>query len=287
MQMDIKVVILGRTGVLGDAIFDVFSQSRTTLQTDGPTLILPPNLRSMINERSIFDWLKAIQPDYILNCVSINGIRRCYEDPVSAFRVNAVFPQLLAAKCAQLGIKLIHFSTEMVFNGSKKLPSPVDLPNPQTIYGESKYLGEISANPLVCTIRLPLLFSYKKNSQIVWRVIDQLGKSGSAVASNDEYSTPVMVEDVAFLLATKILDDSIAFGGTPIHCASQHRETLVESIRRFCYSNQLDAGGLREVPSSQFAQVEAKPKNLGLLHSSGYCLPSPGTVPRLTSSEES
>jgi len=275
--MAFRIVIFGRTGVLGDALFDAFNVGQPTSDSNRVEVVLPPDLRSMIQNRSVSDWLREVKPNYVLNCVSLNGIRRCFENPGEAFRINSLFPRLLARDCERMDIKALHFSSEMVFDAGDRLPSPTESVNPRTVYGESKYLGEITQSPGICTIRLPLLFSIKRNNQLAWRIIDQLRGNGGAFASNDDYSTPIVVEDLAKLLCEKICSDSIAFGGNPIHCASSSRRSLVDSIRQFCRAIQIDVRDLREGPGSQFSKVEIKPKNLGLMYSEGFCLPFPGT----------
>jgi len=88
--------------------------------------------------------LKKIKPDYVLNC--IGAISQKDLDQKILMGLNASFPHILSKACDQEGVKLIHFSTDCVFNGSKGNYSETDIPNASDTYGKSKFLGEVSNN---------------------------------------------------------------------------------------------------------------------------------------------
>ena len=81
--------------------------------------------------------------DLAINCIALASHEGCEEDVEKAFAVNAEFPGKLAAACAQAGARLIHISTDAVFDGPHSEPfTELDVPLPLSAYGRSKLEGE-------------------------------------------------------------------------------------------------------------------------------------------------
>jgi dTDP-4-dehydrorhamnose reductase len=99
--------------------------------------------------------MAAFQPQVVVNAVGIVKQRPEAEDPLPALEVNAVFPHRLAHLCADAGARLVHFSTDCVFSGSKGAYRETDSPDPVDTYGRTKLLGEVGAPHL--TIRTSII----------------------------------------------------------------------------------------------------------------------------------
>jgi dTDP-4-dehydrorhamnose reductase len=85
------------------------------------------------------------EPDVVINCAAYTAVDRCEEDQENCRRVNSAGPEILARQCRQSGSRLIHISTDYVFDGNKPIPEPYDEndpTNPLSIYGKSKLAGE-------------------------------------------------------------------------------------------------------------------------------------------------
>src|SRR5205807_425863 len=81
--------------------------------------------------------------DVLINAAAFTNVDLCETQPDQAFRINAEGPRVLAEICGEKGAKLIHFSTDYVFDGEKRAPyTEEDEANPISIYGESKLAGE-------------------------------------------------------------------------------------------------------------------------------------------------
>ena len=92
---------------------------------------------------SLFEIIIKINPDYIVNCIGIL-IKDSLEDPSNAILINAVLPHKLVLFSEQINAKIIHISTDCVFDGSKGSYIETDIKTAQDIYGMSKSLGEIN-----------------------------------------------------------------------------------------------------------------------------------------------
>jgi dTDP-4-dehydrorhamnose reductase len=82
-------------------------------------------------------------PDIIINCAAYTDVDSCENNKDTAFKVNALGAKNLAISAEKVGAKLVHISTDYIFNGLGEQPyKEYDLSDPKTIYGQSKLLGE-------------------------------------------------------------------------------------------------------------------------------------------------
>jgi dTDP-4-dehydrorhamnose reductase len=111
--------------------------------------------------------LDAVRPDVVANAAAFTWVDRCESEPELAQRVNAEAPGLLAQECAARGIRLVHVSTDYVFDGQGRRPyTEADPPCPRSEYGRSKLEGEIrvgAALPGALIVRTSWLFGPGRN----------------------------------------------------------------------------------------------------------------------------
>jgi len=87
--------------------------------------------------------LAGFGPDVIVNAAGYTAVDAAESDSDRAYAVNAVGPALLAAEAARTGARLVHVSTDYVFDGTAVAPYPVNAPtNPRSVYGRTKLAGE-------------------------------------------------------------------------------------------------------------------------------------------------
>jgi dTDP-4-dehydrorhamnose reductase len=96
------------------------------------------------------DLLERVRPDAVLNAIGLVKQLPAGQSPLSAIRLNALFPHELAQACAAAGARLVHVSTDCVFSG--ELPAPArycedDVADARDVYGRSKLLGEVLEPP--------------------------------------------------------------------------------------------------------------------------------------------
>ena len=151
-----KILVLGVSGMLGNAIFRVFSQDTqkyTILgmaRSDRFKSHLPQDWQQNIvwgidveNIDALTQLLARTTPDIVINCIGLVKQLKESNDPFSNISINALFPHRLARFCKLIEPKLIHISTDCVFSGSRGMYSEKDYPDAQDIYGRSKLLGEV------------------------------------------------------------------------------------------------------------------------------------------------
>ena len=202
-----RIVIIGAGGRLGAALHRQYSQIDEVTGFNHAQLDLGqfPQMR---------DTLGALDFDLLINCAAQTNVDRCEKEPAEAFALNADAPQVLAEICAVKKARLIHISTDYVFEGNKTEPyTEADEARPISVYGASKREGEkrvlaVDGNHLVA--RVSWVFGPDRPSFVDW-VIGQAREHDQVEAVADKFATPTYTCDIAEWL--KPLFDSSAPGG--------------------------------------------------------------------------
>ena len=106
---------------------------------------------------NIQSLLSSYRPEVVINCVGIVKQLEDAENPLISIPINSLLPHQLATLCAEVGARLIHFSTDCVFSGSVGLYKEGDFPDANDLYGRSKYLGEVAKQSHVLTLRTSII----------------------------------------------------------------------------------------------------------------------------------
>ena len=166
---------------------------------------IPTDLRSSqrldITDRdAVRSWFQRDFIDLVINCAAYTDVDMAETDPERAFMVNGMGPKHLAMAANELSIPLVHFSTDYVFDGNKGSPYQVgDMPNPISVYGESKRLGEemvLNHIQQLFLIRLSWLFG-RGGEHFLNRVLGWSKERDVLRIVEDQVSSPSYCEDVA------------------------------------------------------------------------------------------
>jgi dTDP-4-dehydrorhamnose reductase len=163
-----KVLVLGVSGMLGNAVLSVFAQGDDysvvgSARSAGALRLLPPELREQVicgvdveNTDSLVRLFTLARPDVVINCIGLVKQLAEADDPLAAIPINSLLPHRLARLCDVAGARLIHMSTDCVFAGTRGMYVEDDLPDAQDLYGRSKYLGEVDY-PHTVTLRTSII----------------------------------------------------------------------------------------------------------------------------------
>lgn len=95
------------------------------------------------DSNAVFETFMTVRPDYVINCTGYTDVDKAEMEPEMANEVNGYSVGVLAKACREIDATLVHFSTDYVFDGSRKGGfAEDDFPNPLNAYGRSKLLGE-------------------------------------------------------------------------------------------------------------------------------------------------
>lgn len=163
-----RVLVLGVSGMLGNAVLRVFAQSDAfsvvgSARSAGVLRLLPTELREQVicgvdveNADSLVRLFTQTRPDVVINCIGLVKQLAEADDPLAAIPVNALLPHRLARLCDVAGARLIHMSTDCVFAGTRGMYREQDMSDAQDLYGRSKYLGEVDY-PHAVTLRTSII----------------------------------------------------------------------------------------------------------------------------------
>lgn len=131
---EVKTLIFGAGGMLGMDLCKVFPDA----------VKLTHNDIDITDKAQVIDVIKRIDPDVIINAAAYTDVDGCEDEDNRelVFDVNCRAPGYIAQACLDVGATLVHFSTDYVFDGSKKEYVESDLTHPINVYGKSKLLGE-------------------------------------------------------------------------------------------------------------------------------------------------
>jgi len=188
-----RIVIVGAGGRLGAALARVYAPE---FEVRGYTHA-DIDLTSLHRLREL---LRAVKFDLLINSAALTNVDYCEVHRDEAFIINAEAPRILAELCDEKNAKLIHISTDYVFDGKRRQPyREEDEAIPISIYGESKREGEIhvlraSGQHLVA--RASWVFGPDRPS-FIDQVIQRARETSAVAAVADKFSTPTYTLDLA------------------------------------------------------------------------------------------
>jgi dTDP-4-dehydrorhamnose reductase len=163
------IMILGATGMLGHVLMnrlslrcdlDVYATVRdsSNLEKWFSSDLIKKTITDVDadNFDTVIRALASIQPDIIINCIGLIKQLPIAEDPLPAITINSLLPHRIALACKADGIRMIHISTDCVFDGTKRNYTEKDPPDAKDLYGRSKFLGEV-AYPHCVTLRTSII----------------------------------------------------------------------------------------------------------------------------------
>lgn len=164
-----KILILGATGMLGNAFFNYFMvrhkyQVIGTMRSISGRRYFPEQYHSqllvnidVLDQDTLVSVFEKVRPQLVINCIGLIKQLDQAKDPLLALPINAMLPHRLLKLCSLLGARLIHFSTDCVFSGKKGMYHETDLSDADDLYGKSKFIGEICDSPTALTLRTSII----------------------------------------------------------------------------------------------------------------------------------
>lgn len=155
--------------------------------------------------------LEALDFNLLINCAAQTNVDRCETHREEAFLLNAEAPHVLAEICAARAAKLIHVSTDYVFDGEKREPYTEEDPaEPISVYGESKREGErrvLATSDRHLVIRVSWVFGPDRPS-FIDQMLKRARESEEIAAVADKFSTPTYTKDIAEMLPSFFAESS-------------------------------------------------------------------------------
>jgi dTDP-4-dehydrorhamnose reductase len=213
-----KILLIGAKGQLGRDLFRTFDgQGHQIVSVDHATFEVSDVVQ-------VEELVASARPDVVLNTAAFHKVEECEKRPDLSFAVNAIGALNLARACARCRAVLVHFSTDYVFGGEKKIPyEESDIPRPLNVYGASKMAGEslIACNAnRYFIVRTCGLYGHAgssgKGGNFVETMIRKAAEGSTIRVVNDQVLTPTSTADLA--RAINQLIETKAFGLYHVSC---------------------------------------------------------------------
>ncbi len=209
--------------------------------------------------------VRDTRPDVLINAAAWANVDRCEGDPITATHMNRDLPARVADVCHAEGVRLIHISTDYVFDGARGHYREDDATGPISIYGETKLAGEAEVHDRCddhCIVRTSLLFGWNLQPKqcFVERVIDLLQANQSVDAFVDQWASPLLVNHLAGVLLQIARTD---FRGV-LHVASRDTASRLELVRHVRDVFGGSDACIQQVQRGSLGLAAARPKNSSL-----------------------
>lgn len=207
-----KILVTGCNGQLGRAV-------NVLMGKDSDTEIINTDVDDLDITRvdSVLDIVRSVKPDAIINCAAYTAVDASESDLDLAYKINAIGPRNLSIAATDVGARLMHISTDYVFDGEGKSPyREFDAVNPQGAYGKTKLEGERFVAQFAdrfFIIRTAWLYGDGKNFVKTMLNLAQSRDSVSVVA--DQFGTPTSASELAKAIEFLLFTDNYGlFHGT-------------------------------------------------------------------------
>ncbi|MCU7548025.1 dTDP-4-dehydrorhamnose reductase [Chitinophagaceae bacterium LB-8] len=190
-----KIIVIGSHGQLGSELKELASRFKGY-----QFFFYDKEHLDIVQKDEVDRTIEEIKPDYLVNCAAYTAVDKAETDATLAFAINSEAVRNLAEACTGHNVKLVHVSTDYVFDGKATQPYKESDPvNPANVYGQSKLKGEeeaVQANTDVIIIRTAWVYStYGANFVKTMLRLMQSRPEIGVVA--DQYGTPTNAADLA------------------------------------------------------------------------------------------
>ena len=212
-----RLLVTGASGLLGlnfavqmagDARYVVTGVVHHNAMAGVPFSVIQTDLG---RSQAVAELLERTQPEAVIHCAALANLEACEAQPELAWRLNAQVPGELAAATAQAGIKLVHISTDAVFDGQSGNYREEDTPHPLGVYARSKLAGELAvtqANPQAIIARVNFYGWSLNGTRSLAEFFYRNLSAGKAVKGfTDIFFCPLLVNHLADLLLKMVEKD--------------------------------------------------------------------------------
>lgn len=254
-----KALIIGVSGQLGMSLLETKPSSVEVVGGN----IDQPDIRHL---EDVLHFSDLVTPDVIINSAAYTAVDRAEEEASNAFAVNAQGAENVARAARNSGARLVHMSTDFVFDGKSTAPyGPTSKPNPLSVYGRSKLDGELAVEAHggdnATIVRTSWLYS-QYGSNFVKTMLSLMASRSSLSVVADQVGTPTWADGLAKVVWS--LAGSVPQSRT-YHWSDEGQASWYE----FALAIQKEAFGLgvldkiipiRAISSAEFAAAADRPK---------------------------
>lgn len=246
-----KVLLTGAKGQLGRCFTDRLPDGWNLLATDSETL-------DITDLEQVRSTAVAYQPDFIVNAAAYTAVDKAEAECDMATLINEIGPKNLATIANEVGARLVHISTDYVFDGNATTPYlEVAATNPLSVYGQTKLNGELAVSqtqPEALIIRTAWVFSEYGNNFVKTMLRLANGRDELGIVG-DQRGCPTYAGDIASAIISLL--QKKAPGGVYHFCGDS--EIAWNEFAEIIFSSALHQGVLNKAPAINSITTEQYP----------------------------
>jgi dTDP-4-dehydrorhamnose reductase len=263
--MTIRVLVIGRQGQLARSL-----EERARRNADIEVICVGRPQVCFERVETIEQTISKITPDAVINAAAYTAVDAAEGEQDLAMQINCEAPSALARVARKAGAKLVHISTDYVFDGTKTTPYvETDATNPQNIYGRTKLAGEfgvLAEAPDAVLLRTAWVYSpFGRN--FVKTMLDLANSREQIAVTSDQLGNPTLALDLADAILGMVdhwRRDPGTGAGECFHCAGAGEASWYDLARHALETSRAYGGPFAEliaITSEQWPAKARRPKN--------------------------
>ena len=252
-QSSKRVLILGINGQLGTAFSDYVSRYYSVVNRESEDFVdIDITDRSALNK-----IISTTSPDYLINCAAVTNVDLCERDKELAYDVNVNGIKNIISSTSN-DVKIIHVSTDYIFDGNKELYNETDPPNPLSYYGKTKLESENilrGSNRNYLIIRTSVIFGASHNNFYRW-VLESLSNGKEISVVTDQVSNPTWTWSLSEAIYKSIISNLKGV----YHYAGEEILSRYDFAKKIAKRNNLDPNKIKPILTSDLNQLAGRPR---------------------------
>lgn len=208
---------------------------------------------------AIIRLIENLNPDFVINTAALSSVDLCQSNPKLADVLHVDVTRDIMETCKKFNSKLIHFSTDAVFDGKlDRKYTEKDIPNPINHYGKTRLIAEdivLNGYEQNVILRSAVIYGWNKKSRFTNWILQTLMENKMVDPHIDQFNTPTLVDDLAKVIL-RIIEENVSglFHAVGRTCISRY-DFALNLADRFC----LDKTLIRPVTSIEKRQDAPRP----------------------------
>ncbi|MEK6777243.1 MAG: dTDP-4-dehydrorhamnose reductase [bacterium] len=248
-----RLALIGNKGMLGRDLLSRMESSFSCVAADIEEL-------DITKREEVLQWIGEVRPEILINAAAYTDVDGCETSPDLAMQVNGHAVGYLAEGCARFGAGMVHISTDFVFDGGKEGPyTEEDRPNPISVYGSSKLLGEKEMAEQLdrfLIVRTSWLFGHG-GKNFVEAILKQAQVKSSLKVVHDQVGSPTYVPD----LSRAIIRLLAAGAAGIVHVSNSGKCSWFEFAGKIMELSGNKGFPVEPIPSSELNRPARRPAN--------------------------